>query len=135
MNAHTQIKTDASKTPEAIIYDAVLAEWELTHIAPLPFEKVADAFKALWLIAGIDQGDFGLDFCKAIGGFSYEFGPSYTYGDHPDVGGGVELQDIEGCTFEPTHMTRADITRILGPDALDTLDDYGMEASEWFLTD
>lgn len=128
MNALTQ--TTKAETPDDRIYQFVAEFWGCIHDAVLDPAKTAHAFRSLWHgdIAGAKG--FIEDFCEEFGEFDYELSRPYTYGDHPDYGGGLTCVDIESCSFTPHTVKRADITRVLGPDVLDWLDEYGLENHE-----
>ena len=55
--------------------------------------------------------------------FTITFGPSYIYGDHPDVGGGVECREIEDCTLEGIgDVDREGLLKIFTPEFIKDLE-------------
>lgn len=124
--------TISQETADNIIHSAIQNYWQQEACNNLDRSTTKHAFLSMWHAAMTGGSDFAYDFCTEFGEFYYEYSGSYTYGDHPDYGGGAECTDIETCTFEPNNVKRADLARVLGSDVLDMIDDFGLKEHDYF---
>lgn len=60
--------------------------------------------------------------------FNWVFSKPYIEGAHPDIGGGVEVQDVEDCKISVGgDLSRSQLIDVFGKEFVEVIEEYAAE--------